>query len=53
VLAHAYADSARDSGGSVLATSVIAASVSGNLISSEVEQAATAVVGPGATGDRG
>jgi hypothetical protein len=52
VLAHAYADSARDSGGSVLATSVIAASVSGNLISSEVEQAATAVVGPGATGPR-
>ena len=52
MLAHAYADSARDSGGSVLATSVIAASVSGNLISSEVEQAATAVVGPGATGPR-
>jgi hypothetical protein len=36
----------------VLATSIIAAPVSGNLISSEVEQAATRVVEPGATGPR-
>jgi lipoprotein-anchoring transpeptidase ErfK/SrfK len=34
----------------VLATSIIAAPVSGNLISKEVEQSATGVVEPGATG---
>ncbi len=36
----------------VFSTSIIAATVSGNLISSEVEQAATGVVEPGAMGPR-